>query len=646
MPDHSDLRRNRPTRRGIRRVALALGVSALTAPLALIGVDVSAAAPESERNHVSGGIDGDALRQRISREKPKEVRAAANAPRLTEREAAGGNDRIADAERMPRPQARHDWTLRIDGTLKTEQVTPVDVEPNQEDDGAIPLARDLELGGQRRGISTTGEIGDGPHGSKGTKTGDYDFYRVDAAAGDTLDLDLDPGGELTPNALLYDANGNVLIGAQDLTGSGAVHLSHPIERAGTYYLAVGTYIPKDPFDPASGLAVMTEGPYQLDVTLRSDRMADTDVYAIPLRKGDVLGTTVSGSARRIAIHQLDGELVQGSAVDVGPIYPADSPLPRGGNATANHVVEQTGLYYVAVSDGSGDYSLTVASHPAPSTKDEPPQTVLLDFSGPTFDNRVFGAAVVTPGVREVSPMRDFLPRWGLQESDEQAVIEGATERVREILRDDIPGSKVRITNSLEDPDLFGKPGVSRVIVGGTVEEAGLLPAFGLSQSIDPGNFVREETAIVMPELMSGDENPASLNHFMTDDSDRIRAVGQAVGNVTGHEIGHFLGNFHTDDYDDHTNVMNTGNLLEFFAAGPDGVAGTADDERIGMRTSAYDLLQGLSGVESTPARTSVALRGAGRRTRAAHTGAPACRQRLRPGWTRPRDVGYSLRRRR
>lgn len=147
-----------------------------------------------------------------------------------------------------------------------------------------------------------------------------------------------------------------------------------------------------------------------------------------------------------------------------------------------------------------------------------------------------------------------------------------------------------------------------MIVGGTVEEAGLLPAFGLSESVDPGNFAREETAIVMPERMSGNDQPLSLNAFLTKDSDRIRAVAQAFGNTAGHETGPFLGNFHTDDYDEHTNVMNTGNRLYFFAIGPDGVAGTEDDDRIAMRTSRYDPLQGISGIENTPRRAGIALR--------------------------------------
>ncbi|MGF0116766.1 hypothetical protein ACQFYA_10620 [Promicromonospora sp. Marseille-Q5078] len=611
-----------------RRAAYLASAAALAAPLALAATAASATetrtasglappatqvAGPSDDGHpdATGGIDGAAMRERMQHDAPSKdapgLRAADDVPRVQEKDAGDGVEKGDGAQRLPAPRSIGGWELQVDGDLDTEPVSTQAVAPNEEDDGAIPLARDLGLGADRRGVSTTGVVGDGPHGSEGTATGDYDFYRVDAAKGETLTVDIAPDDELVANALLYDAEGDLLVGTQDMTGEGSVHLSQRIEERGTYYVAVGNHYPDDPFDPSSGPAVVTEGPYELDVTLHARGAADTDVYAVPLRQGDVLGATVTGSARQVAVHELDGDLVQRSSADTGLIYPDDSPLARGGNATAHHVVDRTGLYLVSVSDGAGDYSLTLGAHRAPSVRGEQVQTVLLDFSGPSFDNRIFGAGALEPGVRDISPMRDFLPRWGLEASDERAVIEATTRHVREMLHDEIPGSQVRVTNDLEDPDLFGEPGVSRVIVGGTVAEAGIMPALGLSESVDPGNFAREETAIVMPELMAGD-HPISLNPFLTADSDRVQAVGQSLGNVAAHEAGHFLGSFHTDDHDDPTSVMNTGNLLHFYAVGPDGVAGTDDDDHVAMRTARYDRLQGLSGVEDTPFRTAVALR--------------------------------------
>lgn len=607
------------TGRRRRRLGLVVGASTLAAVLGTSAVTAAPGSPAEPSPEAPGpvspeasgapdSIDGEAMRHRMLHERAPDVgaRHSSDLTTVTEREkpAASTESGVGDAGAQRLPSSGKDAGLRIDGRLRTKDVEPRRIARGAEDDGSIPQARDLRLR-KDRGIAVSGRIGDGPHGAAGSGSGDFDFHEVRVAKGETLTVDVAPRGELTPHVLLYDTEGTLVSGAQDLTGDGAVHLSFPVAEGGTYYVAVGQHYPTDPFDSGSGPQAMTEGPYDLEVTRQTARTADTDVYALPLRKGEVLGATVEGSAGRVAIHGPDGRLLQGSAVDQGSILPDDSPLPRGGNATADHVVERSGLYFLTVSDGAGDYSATVRASRPPRA--EQPQTIYLDFSGPRFDNRVFGESAVEPGVRTVSPMRDFLPRWGLEESDERAVVEATTRRVREALRHDLPGSRVRVVNSLDHPDLFGRPGVSRVIIGGTPEEAGVMPSFGLSESVDPGNFAREETALVTPGPMSqGDEAP-SLNYFLTADSDRVKAVGQSLGNVAAHEAGHFLGSYHTDDLDDSSHVMNTGNLLHFFAFGEDGVSGTDDDVRNVMGTGRYDPLQGFFGEEDTAARTRAAL---------------------------------------
>ena len=39
---------------------------------------------------------------------------------------------------------------------------------------------------------------------------------------------------------------------------------------------------------------------------------------------------------------------------------------------------------------------------------------------------------------------------------------------------------VQVTNSKDNPDIFGKPNVYRVIVGGTIEQSGI-PTIGIAQ---------------------------------------------------------------------------------------------------------------------------------------------------------------------
>ena len=95
---------------------------------------------------------------------------------------------------------------------------------------------------------------------------------------------------------------------------------------------------------------------------------------------------------------------------------------------------------------------------------------------------------------------------------------------------------IRILNSRDDVDPFGKPNVSRVVVGGTVAQSGV-DTIGISQSIDPGNFGHEETALVLLDTLSGtpeDEEDATLNSYIEPESDVVDFVGTAVGNVTSH----------------------------------------------------------------------------------------------------------------
>ena len=61
--------------------------------------------------------------------------------------------------------------------------------------------------------------------------------------------------------------------------------------------------------------------------------------------------------------------------------------------------------------------------------------------------------------------------------------------------------RFRVLNSRDDADPFGQPNVSRLIVGGTVDESGI-DTIGIAQSIDPGNFDTEETALILLDYVS------------------------------------------------------------------------------------------------------------------------------------------------
>ena len=117
---------------------------------------------------------------------------------------------------------------------------------------------------------------------------------------------------------------------------------------------------------------------------------------------------------------------------------------------------------------------------------------------------------------------------------------------------------VKVLNSRDHPDPFGKPNVSRVIVGGTIEQSGI-PTIGIASSIDPGNYEGEDQALVLLDVLSGpDDDDASLNFYIDDSSDRVKFVGTAIGNVVSHEIGHYIGSFHVDQFNEILNLMDQG----------------------------------------------------------------------------------------
>lgn len=343
---------------------------------------------------------------------------------------------------------------------------------------------------------------------------------------------------------------------------------------------------------------------------------DVDFYRVDLRAGDVFAAKLTGAGGRVTIFEADGTQRQGSAHDPSGLYPVSSPLPGGGNAIADHVAAVGGAHYLAVETGTGDYEVAIQVHRPPLEREPLPQVVYLDFDGADVDMGIFGIDP-SPGVRTLSPFADFVAAWGLTAADEPAVIRQIARTVEENLAEDVaergnnPHTRLVVRTSLDHPDLWGRTNVSRVVVGGTTEEAGFTTV-GVAQSIDPGNFAHEETAIVMQDLLSQPAGPAvSLNTYLAPRSDKIAFVGRAIGNVVAHEIGHYLGSWHTDNLNDLVNLMDAGGagIAGFFGVGPDGVGGTADDTDNDLTTDTFRPLEGFTGTEDSLNRTAFAIPG-------------------------------------
>ena len=519
----------------------------------------------------------------------------------------GANDTQANAEQIHAfgMSGRKHSAVRVLGQLSPAVIDTDDI-TTTEDQGSIPLATETGIPADTDGVEVSSQIGDGPYGSDGTGSGDFDFFHLTASLGDTLNATT-AGSALDTLLVVYDADGNIVAANDDSDGTFQSKLAYPVTTAGDYYVMVSGYtffggIPDDPFDSSSGTGAGDEDDYDLRITLGDP---DSDFYAVRLHPGDVLGGAISGAAKNVVVHKFNGQERIGSTQDLSYIYPSESPLPGGGNAVFSYVAERGGWYAVSTGDGDGAYQLSLEVYRPGSEKpgSKAVQTVFLDFNGARVNTGIFGGT----GVSQLSPLSSFMADWHLRSSAQDRLIDTIVATVRENLKKDLKASglndhfRVRILNSRDDADPFGRPNVSRVIVGGTIAQSGVA-TIGIAQSIDPGNFGHRETALVLLDTLSSPDrtDDASLNHYIRKASDRLSFIGTAVGNVTSHEIGHFVGSFHVDQFNHKLNLMDQGgNFPLLYGVGPDGIGGTADDPDVDFGVDTYNPNEGLTGMENT-----------------------------------------------
>jgi hypothetical protein len=529
----------------------------------------------------------------------------------------GQNDSRATAERVARfgTGRNRNPIAQLLGTLAPSTVTPV-VVPSVEDDGSIPLANVTGIGAGSGAAVVDATIGDGPHGSAGSDTGDFDFFKLTGmTAGQRVVLDVDtPTGPLDSLLVLWTATGEVVAFNDDSAGSLDSQLDVTIPAPGDYYATVAGFpsLPEDPFDSGSGVRFGSEGPYHLAINIDT---FDTDFYAVDLRAGDVVGASVSGGGTSIALFDPSGRQMMGSTQDATFILPGNSPLPGGGNATLDHVTGVAGRYTLRITGISGAYQVALEAYRHEERQERNAvQTLFVDFDGARVNTGIFGG----PGVRQLSPLSAFLANWGLTPADEDALIDAILATVRENVRADLaarggnPRFDVRIRNSRDHADTFGQPNnnVSRLVVGGTIAESGI-NTIGIAQFIDPGNFSHEDTALILLDVLSRPRGPVgdpSLNSYITPASDRIAFLGRAIGNVVSHEAGHYLGNWHVDQFDGSANIMDQGgNFPVLYGVGPDNVGGTADDPDVDFGDNPFNPGEGFTGIEETLVRTAFGL---------------------------------------
>lgn len=490
---------------------------------------------------------------------------------------------------------------------------PTVMTPSAEDEGSIPLATDTGLTAGNS-VILSGTIGDGPFGSAGTGSGDYDFFRIPGALfGQRLTVDVDtplPMGALDPNILLYDSAGNIVIINDDEDASVSLDsfIAVTIPADDDYYLSIGgsdfpfVSLLSDPFDSSTGIGVTSEGEYSVTLTLEN---GDADWFTVELEACDILGVNLSSPRGQVLVEDPSGKLMVASNSDLSFAYPEASPLPGGGSAALAHVATVAGTYRVrAVGVAGADYTLELRVFRPPLTNQVQPKTVFVDFDGATIDRSIFR---LDPEMVTLSPLSAFLSGWGLSPADEDALIDAIMGSLAENIfadpRDFGPNGNfaIRLLNSRDHADPFGDPTVSRLIIGGSQSELGLA-TIGIAQSLDPGNFEGSETGVVLLDRLSGPiTDPDSLNGFPRAPGVSILDfVALALGNIAAHEAGHYTGNFHTEQFNATANLMDRGgNLPNTLGLGPDGIFGSADDVDVDFGEDLYVPTEGFTGFENT-----------------------------------------------
>ena len=145
--------------------------------------------------------------------------------------------------------------MRILGELGAPDIESPDV-GTTEDQGSITLATDTGIPADADGATITSEIGDGPHGEAGTGNGDFDFFKVTAAAGQTLIVNT-AGSDMDTVAAVWDSVGTLLAFGDDVApGDLTTKLRFLVPADGDYYAMIGGFsaFPEDPLTPGAARA--------------------------------------------------------------------------------------------------------------------------------------------------------------------------------------------------------------------------------------------------------------------------------------------------------------------------------------------------------------------------------------------------------
>ena len=319
--------------------------------------------------------------------------------------------------------------------------------------------------------------------------------------------------------------------------------------------------------------------------------ADLDTFELDLRGGDILDVSVDGSAGQFVVRDTFGRTVFGSSA---PFALPQAPLQDVGNASGAWVVPREGTYFLTVAPDlvavGGAYTIGLRAY-RPLTEElevGDAQIIYLDFDGDVIDGNLLGGS----GFIRVPSLAESLPLIGLESTDTAAinqVIDGVVSQVVNVYEDltrtgengdfvesGVPGEYgIRILNSRDHGGqiALNDPRLTRVFIGGNEDT---IPAFGVAQTVDIGNFDLSQVAFVnfVDTAIAMADIPISPTRSLID------LAGFFIGSVAAHEAGHVLGMAHTDGTNATGTLSDEGGdpaLIYGTGLGPDLVFGTSDD---------------------------------------------------------------------
>lgn len=360
---------------------------------------------------------------------------------------------------------------------------------------------------------------------------------------------------------------------------------------------------------------------------------DIDTYQVELRQGDILDISVSGSGGSIDVLYGDGSFWFATDTNQAAFYPTSSPLQVEGNVVAAQVVPEDGTYFIQTStqnlNSAYTMGLRVYRPAAESLPIGQSQKIFLDFRAQSLTANDFPDSDLDafPGRVRLRSFGDTLadldPAFvNTTGGPNNTVIDGIINRtISEVERHfrqiaiegnngdfastGIPGEfGVEIFNSRDHLEVKDDPNALRVTVAGTGAD---LPPIGRSQTIDIGNFERNERVYITLDSIYDETTiiPIASNESFGN------AFATHLGSIISHEVGHAIGLRHTDPNNAVGSIIDQGGTLirtlQSFGVGVDGIFGTADDVPATFRDDEFNNegLFGTSRVVAAIANTLV-----------------------------------------